>query len=72
MLLSSMVMIGIAMIFFLSYHFEDQIPFFKWVMRFSTQVHFFPSARGKRYWPFFYGLIALLWGLGGLVWHFSS
>lgn len=72
MLLQSLIMIGIAFLFFLSYHFEDQFPFFKWIMRFSTEVHFFPSARGKRYWAFFYGLIALLWGLGGLVWHFSS
>lgn len=72
MLLSSLVMIGIAFLFFISYHFENQFSFFKWIMRFSTEVHFLPSARGKRYWPFFYGLIALLWGLGGLVWHFSS
>ena len=72
MLTSSMIMIGIAFLFFLSYPFEDYFPLFKWIMRFSTQVHFLPSARGKRYWAFLYGLLALIWGLGGIVWHFAS
>lgn len=72
MLLSSLFMIGIAFLFFISYHFEDQFSFFKKIQRFSMEFHLLPSARGKRYWAFFYGLLALIWGLGGLVWHFSS
>ncbi|MBI3805709.1 MAG: hypothetical protein HY282_18310 [Nitrospirae bacterium] len=72
MLLSALIMIGISFLFFLSYPLEDYHPFFKWIIRFTTQVHLIPSVRGKRYWPFFYGLLALIWGLGGLIWHFSS
>ncbi len=72
MLLSAMIMIGISFLFFFSESLQDYHPIFRWILRFSRQAHFFPSARGKNFWPFFYGLLALLWGLGGIVWHFAS
>ena len=67
----SLAMIGLAVVFFASYFYEDRHYLFRWVMFFCTKVHFFPSARGKRSWAFFYGALALIWGLGGLIWSLS-
>ena len=72
MLYPALMMIGIAFLFFLSYPLEKEYLFFRRIMRFSTEFHLIPSARGKRYWPFLYGLLALMWGLGGIIWHFAS
>lgn len=66
-LISAMVMIGVGILFFLSYVHEERNFIFKWIMRFSTQVHILPSARGKRYWALFYGVLALMWGIGGVI-----
>ena len=68
MLVSSLAMIGIGFLFFWSYLYENKNFIFRWVMLFSTKAHFLPSARGKRYWAVFYGLLAFIWGIGGLLW----
>jgi hypothetical protein len=72
MLVSSLMMIGIGVLFFSSYLYENKNFLFRWVMLFSTRVHFLPSARGKRYWAVFYGLLAFAWGIGGIIWFVLS
>jgi hypothetical protein len=67
MLISSLMMIGIGFFFFSSYLYENKNFLFRWIMLFSTRVHFLPSARGKRYWAVFYGLLAFIWGIVGII-----
>jgi hypothetical protein len=72
MLVSSLMMIGVGFLFFSSYLYEKKNFLFRWIMLFSTKVHFLSSARGKRYWAVFYGLLAFVWGIVGLFWSLFS
>jgi len=72
MLVSGLIMIGVGFLFFYSYLHEDEHFVCQWIMQFSTQFHLLPSARGKRYWAVFYGVLAFMWGIGGIVWWFFS
>jgi hypothetical protein len=72
MLVSGLVMIWIGALFIYSYLNENKNFLCRWIMLFSTRVHILPSARGKRYWAIFYGMLAFIWGIGGIIWSLFS